>query len=89
MLQNLPNQTVPLFESGTVFICRTLDEWQNAHHELGGDATLTRHTSAVKGKNYIATVKATRTKDELYLTTVYQIDDKKFNKELAKIRKDH
>ena len=35
-------------------------------------------------KNYIATVKTTKDRNELYLTTIYQIDDKRFAKELDK-----
>lgn len=42
-----------------------------------------------QGKNYITAIKATRDKSELYLTTIYQIDDKRFEKELRKIEKDH
>lgn len=44
---------------------------------------------SMQDKNYITAIKATRDKDELYLTTIYQVDDKRFKKELRKIEKDH
>lgn len=43
---------------------------------------------SIYNKNYIATVKATQDKKELYLTTVYAVDEKRFNKRLEKY-KDH
>lgn len=40
-------------------------------------------------KNYVAMLKAVKGRDELYLTTIYQVDDKRFKKELEKLEGDH
>lgn len=39
-LTHLPHTTIPLFKSGIIYLCRTKDEWINAHKTLGGNATL-------------------------------------------------
>lgn len=41
---------------------------------------------SVQDNNYIATIKATRDKSELYLTTIYKIDNNRFQKEMDKVK---
>lgn len=39
-LEKLPKIAIPLFDCGTVYLCRTRNEWQQAHRSLGAEAQL-------------------------------------------------
>lgn len=44
---------------------------------------------SVQEKRYIATIKATRDKSELYLTTIYKADIKPYTKQLEKAKQEN
>ncbi|MCN9006739.1 hypothetical protein MLP03_02570 [Escherichia coli] len=45
---NVPKMLVPLFESGTIVLCRDFPEWQRLHQKLGVDV----HDSDANGASH-------------------------------------
>lgn len=46
IFDSLPCLEVPLFKSGNIYICVTLDEWEAAHNELGAEPKMLGRSGA-------------------------------------------